>query len=64
MQVSLTKYDERGRCREDEAQEAWDRENHPGVEGVGYVIRLKPLETEPPMPAVEQGWLGKFEFRQ
>ena len=43
MQVSLTKYDERGRCREDEAQEAWDRENHPGVEGVGYVIRLKPF---------------------
>jgi hypothetical protein len=63
VQVSLTKYDESGRYYEDAAQEAWYRENRPGVEGVGYVIRLKPLETEPVMPALVQGWLGKFVFR-
>ena len=30
---------------------------------VDYIIRLTPLETEPPLPETESGWLEKFEFR-
>ncbi len=32
-------------------------------DAVGYIIRLVPLETEPPLPETESGWLEKFEFR-
>jgi hypothetical protein len=39
------------------------RQNRPGVEGVDYIVRLKPLETEPPMPKLSRGWFQDFEFR-
>ena len=31
--------------------------------GGSYVIRLKPLESEPRLPETESGWFEKFEFR-
>lgn len=53
-----------------EEQEAtvqeWFQLNCSGSEAVGYIIRLVPLETEPPLPKLvpEVGWCGEFEFRQ
>lgn len=33
-------------------------------DGAAYIIRLSPLETEPPLPKTESGWLENFEFRE
>jgi|SRR5688500_8170759 len=63
VQVSLDIYDEKGNYYEDEELDKWYQANRPGLEDVGYVIRLKPLENEPKMPKLEEGWFGKFEFR-
>jgi hypothetical protein len=41
----------------------WYQKNRPGVDGVDYIIRLKPLENEPRMPRLDQGWFEEFEFR-
>lgn len=63
VQVSLNEYDHRGNYRENEELEKWYRENRPGIEGVSYIIRLSPLESEPPLPEIGSGWFEKFEFR-
>jgi hypothetical protein len=63
VQVSLDTYDEKGNYYEDEELDRWYQANRPGLEDVGYVIRLNPLEKEPKMPKLEEGWFGKFEFR-
>ena len=63
VQVSLDVYDEKGNYREDEELEKWYQENRPGIEFLGYIIRLKPLENEPTMPELDGGWFQKFEFR-
>ena len=63
VQVSLDKYDERGNSYEDEELANWYRENRPEIEGIDYIIRLKPLEAEPPMPKLFEGWFEEFEFR-
>jgi hypothetical protein len=63
VQVSLNGYDARGNLVENEELAKWYQTNRPGLDDVGYVIRLKPLATEPPMPELEMGWFGKFEFR-
>jgi hypothetical protein len=63
VQVSLDEYDSRGHLIENEELVQWYQKNRPGLEDVGYVIRLKPLENEPKMPKLEEGWFGKFEFR-
>lgn len=63
VQVSLDEYDSRGKLVENDDLALWYQKNRPGLEDVGYVIRLKPLENEPKMPKLEEGWFGKFEFR-
>ena len=63
VQLSLDDYDDEGNYSEDDALAEWYRENRPGVDGVSYVIRLAPLDAEPPLPEMESGWLEKFEFR-
>jgi hypothetical protein len=63
VQVSLGEWDDRGNYRENEELAAWYRLNRPGLDDIGYLIRLKPLESEPPMPKLDEGWFGKFEFR-
>ena len=37
--------------------------NYREYSGAAYVIRLTPLESEPPLPEMESGWFEKFEFR-
>ena len=64
VQVSLDEYDDRGNYRENTELEKWYQENRPGIEGVSYIIRLTPLESEPPMPELDEGWFEKFEFRE
>jgi hypothetical protein len=63
VQVSLDVFDEKEGYREDEELKRWYQENRPGLDDVGYVIRLKPLETEPSLPKLEGGWFGEFEYR-
>lgn len=63
VQVSLDEYDEKGKYRENKELEKWYQTNHPGLENIGYVIRLKPLEDEPPMPKLNGSWIEDFEFR-
>jgi hypothetical protein len=38
-------------------------EYHARHDGAAYIIRLTPLETEPPLPETASGWLENFEFR-
>lgn len=66
VQLSLEDYDEHWNLKENEALGQWYRENHPGSDDIGYVIRLVPLEYEPAFPKLvpEIGWCGEFEFRQ
>lgn len=66
VQLSLSEYDEHWNEKDNSALEAWYETNRPGLANQGYVIRLTPLETEPPMPRLvsEIGWCGEFEFRR
>lgn len=66
VQLSLSEYDGKGNWKENKALEQWYQANRPGVDDIGYVIRLVPLEAEPPFPKLvaEMGWCGEFEFRQ
>lgn len=63
VQVSLDEYDGKGNLVENEALAKWYQSNRPGIDDIDYIIRLKPLENEPAMPKLEEGWFGKFEFR-
>lgn len=64
VQVSLLEEDSEGYVRENEKLAEWYRKNRPGIEGVDYIIRLKPLgDKKPKMPRIEEGWLADFEFR-
>lgn len=63
VQVSLDNYDAGGNYSEDEERARWYAVNRPGIDGVSYIIRLSPLESEPLMPETESGWFEKFEFR-
>jgi hypothetical protein len=66
VQQSLEYYDENWNLKENEALRQWYRMNCPGIADIDYIIRLVPLETEPPLPKLvaEIGWCGEFEFRQ
>lgn len=66
VQQSLEEYDENWNLIEHKALEEWYQANRPGIADIGYIIRLVPLETEPPLPRLvpEIGWCGEFEFRQ
>lgn len=66
VQVSLAEYDEHWNLKENTELEAWYQEHRPGIADVGYIIRLTPLATEPPLPGFdpEIGWCGLFEFRK
>lgn len=66
VQRSLHSYDKNWNLSENEALRQWYQENRPGILNLGYIIRLVPLETEPPFPKLvsEIGWCGEFEFRQ
>lgn len=66
VQLSLDEYDDKGNLKENENLEQWYKTNRPGMDGVNYIIRLVPLDTEPPLPKLvfEIGWCGDFEFRQ
>ncbi|BAY09860.1 hypothetical protein [Calothrix sp. NIES-2098] len=57
VQISLEEYDE--------TLEQWYQLNRPGIADIGYIIRLVPLITDPPLPKLvpEIGWCGEFEFR-
>lgn len=64
VQISLDEEDENGFLRENEELAEWYRRNRPGIAGVDYIIRLKPLENgEPRLPRIEEGWFEEFEFR-
>ncbi|UBF24878.1 hypothetical protein K9N68_24960 [Kovacikia minuta CCNUW1] len=65
VQVSLEEYDEHWNLKENKALEEWYQSNRPGHADVGYIIRLVPLETDPPFPKLvsDIGWCGEFEFR-
>ncbi len=66
VQLSLEAYDDKGHLQENKALGQWYQANRPGIDGISYIIRLVPLETEPPLPKLvpEIGWCGEFEFRQ
>lgn len=66
VQLSLEEYDDKGHLQENKALGQWYQANRPGIDGISYIIRLVPLETEPPLPKLvsEIGWCGEFEFRQ
>ena len=66
VQVSLSEYDPHWNPIEHEALAQWYEAHRPGDPEVGYIIRLTPLETAPPFPALlpEISWCGNFEFRQ
>lgn len=64
VQVSLDEEDDNGILRENKELADWYRKNRPGTENVDYIIRLKPLETEPKMPNIEEGLFEEFEFRK
>jgi hypothetical protein len=66
VQLSLDEYDDKGNLKENEVLNQWYETNRPGIDGIDYIIRLVPLETEPPLPRLvpEIGWCGEFEFRQ
>lgn len=66
VQMSLDRYDEHLNSQEDEALKQWYEANRPGKADIGYIIRLAPLEAEPPLPQLdpEMGWCGVFEFRE
>lgn len=66
VQLSLGSYDENWDLQEDEALKQWYAANRPGPPGVGYIIRLSPLDTELPLPRLvpEVGWCGEFECRK
>ena len=52
--------------QQEKTVEAWFMDHCPDVVGQGYIIRLSPLDAEPPLPRLvpEVGWCGEFEFRQ
>ena len=66
VQLALEGYDANWNVQVDEALKQWYQENRLGTPDIGYIIRLVPLETEPPLPKLvpEVGWCGEFEFRQ
>ena len=66
VQLSLQEYDENWNLKDKEVLRQWYQNNRPGCDGLGYIIQLVPLETEPPFPKLvsEIGWCGEFEFRQ
>lgn len=66
VQLSLNEYDENQNLKENETLRQWYQSNRPGWDDIGYIIRLAPLETEPPFPRLVPGigWCGEFEFRQ
>ena len=65
VQLSLEEYDANWNLKENEALKQWYQTHRPGIAGIGYIIRLSPIETEPPLPALvpEIGWCGEFTFR-
>ena len=65
FQISLEEYDENWNLKENKALEQWYEANRPGIPDIGYIIRLVPLEVEPPLPRLvpEIGWCGEFDFR-
>ena len=65
VQLSLEDYDQQWNLIENTALKEWYTQHCPGQPDLGYIIRLTPLETEPPVPALlpEIGWCGVFEFR-
>lgn len=66
VQLSLDDYDAQGNLQENEVLRDWYQINRPGMAGINYIIRLAPLDTEPPLPTIVSGigWCGEFEFRQ
>ncbi|MBD2163860.1 hypothetical protein H6G04_05510 [Calothrix membranacea FACHB-236] len=66
VQQSLEEYDKNWNLIENKALAQWYQDNRPGIADISYIIRLVPLETEPPLPKLvpEIGWCGEFEFRQ
>ncbi|MBW4483961.1 MAG: hypothetical protein KME14_15575 [Tildeniella torsiva UHER 1998/13D] len=66
VQLSLEEYDNHWNLKENTVLKEWYQLHRPGLVGIGYIIQLTPLKTEPPFPEFvpEIGWLGKFEFRQ
>lgn len=66
VQMSLEYYDQNWNLVENESLKQWYEANRPGIADTDYIIRLVPLDTEPPRPKLvsEIGWCGEFEFRQ
>lgn len=66
VQASLEGYDSRLNRRENAALKEWYEKNRPGIDGVGYIIRLSPLNKDIGIPQLddETGWVGIFEFRK
>ncbi|MDX2243387.1 MAG: hypothetical protein NW224_22125 [Leptolyngbyaceae cyanobacterium bins.302] len=66
VQQSLEEYDEHWNLIEHKELETWYQANRPGTSGISYIVRLAPLESEPPLPKLvpEMGWCGEFEFRK
>lgn len=63
VQVSLDEYDDEGEFVDNREVTDWYNKNRPGRDDIGYIIRLSPLETEPKMPELVDGWFEGFEFR-
>lgn len=66
VQLWLEEYDESWTLKQNQGLRQWYQINRPGWADLGYIIRLAPLETEPPFPKLvpEIGWCSEFEFRQ
>jgi hypothetical protein len=65
VQRSLEEHDKHGNLKENTALKEWYQRYCPGLAGVGYIIQLTPLKTEPSLPELvpDIGWCGAFEFR-
>lgn len=63
VQVSLDSYDEKGHLVENKELAEFYKENYFDIEGIDYIIRLKPFENESELSKVEEGWFEEFEFR-
>jgi hypothetical protein len=66
VQLSLEEYDENWKLKDNDELRQWYQVNRPGFPDIGYIIKLVPLEAEPPFPKLvpEIGWCGEFEFRK
>jgi len=64
VQLSLEGYGENWKLKHNKKLKQWYEINRPGQADIGYIIRLAPLKTEPPLPRlVPEGWCSEFEFR-